>query len=107
VRSWWELAGEEQSVFSNQLQLSPEQQLANNSWQLAQLKPTDAEQAKGQELKTEIKNQSLERNCGSRRVPYARNQKQRRHNRVPSLRSGQKTKISRRTCPRLNLSFHF
>jgi hypothetical protein len=50
VRSWWELAGAEQSAFSNQLQLSPEQQLANSSWQLAQLKPTGAEQAKDQPI---------------------------------------------------------
>ena len=28
-------------------------------------------------------------------------------NRVPSLRSGQEKKISRRTCPRLSLSFQF
>jgi hypothetical protein len=52
VRSWWELAGasSQYSALSNQLQLSPEQQLANNSWQLAQLKPTDAEQAKDQPI---------------------------------------------------------
>ncbi len=32
--------------------------------------------------------------------------RQRRHQRVPSLRSEQKQKISRRTCPRLNLSHY-